>query len=384
MLVGWLRDNGYGGLCAGEPRGHANKSDAIIVSTSIAIRLGLVAFAFLRLDWPLWVAVGAVAAAVTLIVVLRRTLNMPTRYGTYALLALWFAAGVWLLLAGDMATLLLTHGVAFLVVVAVRMSVSAVRTSFHVPLFVPVALVVVLLPLLTEDPWRLGAVAGNRLAWLAGVSILPLAGLLIVRIARMQVPPVLRNAKEKIDEDVERARELAGRLGGSRPGKDGRAAGGEVETLLMECYTSASEEEVDRAISAAGRPFRLRAIGRLISLIAGVLIAVWVLVYIIAWAAIPESLAAEWSQREVSTVTLDLLNFLGVDVILPVSPHLSVAAILAIVACVGFLGFVLTDDFYSTPLWDTLVHDPAKTYLLAAVSYIRLSDRASRGKPAES
>ncbi|MEV4224757.1 hypothetical protein [Nonomuraea sp. NPDC049725] len=374
MLVQWLRANGYRKLCKGEVRNYEKKSKAISVNIVLSILLGLTIFTFYRLDWSLWASAGVILGAFGVIVILHITLKVPAKLGTYAILYLWLALGGWQLWIGDSKGLLLSHALPFLVIIGTGISFRSLRLSFHVPLFVPVALIVVLLPLLTEDPWRLAATAGARLAWLAGVSILPLAVLLVIRLARLQVVPVFQFAAEKIDNNANRVEELFRQLKKYQSDTHGKSQPEELKARLSECYASLSSEDAGRAVMAADRAFRWRAVRRFVSLIVGVLLAVWALIYILAWAAVPEPLAAEWSKEAVSMATLDLLGF---QLALPVGPYVLVATMLATVACVGFLGFALTDDQYSTALWDALVNGPAEAYLLAAVAYIRLSGATS-------
>jgi VIT1/CCC1 family predicted Fe2+/Mn2+ transporter len=376
MLVQWLRANGYRKLCKREERNYEKKSEAISVNIVSSVLLGLVIFAFYRLNWSLWASVGAVTAALMVTVILHMTLKMPAKLGTYTFLYLWIGIGVWLLWGGDTRTLFLSHALPFMIVVGGRISFRALLLSFRVPLFVPVALIIVLLPLLTEDPWRLATAAGSQLAWLAGVSIIPLAVLLVVKLVRIQILPVFQLAAEKIDNDANRSEEAFKLIKEYESNKNGKLDSEAVKSRLDNCYTSISPENANRAVEAASRAFRWQAVRRLMSLIAGVLLAVWVLIYILAWAAVPRSLAADWAQGVVSIASLDVV---GIQIALPAGPYILVATMLAIVACVGFLGFALTDDQHSAALWDALVNAPAQAYLLIAIPYVDLSTD-SRGR----
>ena len=98
---------------------------------------------------------------------------------------------------------------------------------------------------------------------------------------------------------------------------------------------------------------------------------------VLAWAAVPVSLAAKWAGRAVPTTQV-VLPWL--EITLPLGPYLTLAALLAIVGTVGFLAFAVTEDRYSTALSDALLSRPAERCLLLALPYVALNEPRRRSE----
>ncbi|GAA0734652.1 hypothetical protein GCM10010199_54010 [Dactylosporangium roseum] len=118
------------------------------------------------------------------------------------------------------------------------------------------------------------------------------------------------------------------------------------------------------------RRFKWLAVRRFLSLLFGISVALWILIYLIAWAAVPRGLAEEWAKQSVSLGKVDIFGWI---VAVPLGPYVAVASLLSTVACVGFLGFALTEDQYSDALWDAVVTNPAKRYLIWALPYVAIT-----------
>lgn len=132
--------------------------------------------------------------------------------------------------------------------------------------------------------------------------------------------------------------------------------------------------------------FKRKAVRRLVTTLIGVTVSSYMLIYVIAWAAMPVSLAEQWSGHEVTYATLDVWP----NISLPLVPYIEVSTLFTIVAVVGFLAFSLTEEQYSTALAGAIIDQLAERLLLMALPYYRIarasemedmSDRESREGP---
>lgn len=316
------------------------------------------------------VAGGLIVFGVVLAGVLGNMIFGLPYMATYLTLLLsWLGVGLFELLTGGLGALWPTHVLPFAVTVGAQLAVRAVRLSTHVPLFVPLALIIVLLPLLTEDPWRLASSSGARLVWLAVIALVPLGVLFAVRLARLSVKDVMADAAERVSQSAANEREVFKTLKGVHNDRDGLLVEEEVDRYLEIAHANAwTEAELTQTAESVDRAFRWRAIKRFGALAIGVTLAVWGLIYSLAWAVVPTSLARDWATQDIEAVSL---TFAGLHLVFPVGPYVAVASLFAIVDCVGFLGFALTEDQYSEALWNAVVKRPADMCLLLALPYIR-------------
>ncbi|MER6753593.1 hypothetical protein ABT235_05355 [Micromonospora echinofusca] len=284
-------------------------------------------------------------------------------------LGLWGASFVQLIIVDGFDAVLPTHVLPLVIVPTLRGVGSAATVATQLPLFIPVSLIIVLLPLLTEDPWRLAAAARDRLGWFAALALLPPMMLLAWRAMRTQSESVLHTAADRLvelsDRDAVAFREIKKMHHSRDQALEEASMRREIRAALA---TDQPEETAARILEAARTSTRLRAARRLGSLALGVTVIIWVLIYSLAWASMPTSLAADWSKVE---VTFETLNIFWVDITVPVAPYVWVSTLLAIVACTGFFGFALTEDQHSDALWETVVQKPADKYLLMALPYLK-------------
>lgn len=368
LLARALRADGYRKLCKEDPSDYSLGGRRISVNLLLSIMLGLIVYAVIDLRWSLLASVVAILSSLVAFAVLIGYLRFPSRLTYLTYVALWFAAAFAQLVAGDLRGLAVTHALPFGIVLGVRWAISALQLTVHVPFFIPLALIIVLLPLLTEDPWRLSSVAGPRVGLLAAVSALPLAALYVIRLARLSTISVLASAAEVLSKDAEapgRAFKVLDKLR-DKNGEEGIDEDAATAQFGRSYRGPDARTAVTIAASAAKVAFRWRAMRRFLSLLVGIGIAVWFLIYGLAWAAVPTRLAADWSGRRVPFEQYDIL---GWNLSVPLGPYVLVASLLATVACVGFLGFALTEDQYSEALWRAVVAKPAEDYLLLAMPY---------------
>jgi hypothetical protein len=371
-----LRAQGYWKLCKAQGSDYSVVSNKLSRFLVIAILVGSAVSVNRIFDLSLWHSIEIVLGAIVAWVVVVLITGAPAGIFAYISLFLWLiGAGGYLAITHEFSVLVFTHLLPFGVVLAAQWTGGAMKLAGHVPFFVQLALIIVLLPLLSEDPWRLAAEAGGRrIAMLAALSIIPLCYVLVLRIVKTDTETTFAQAAARIEAEPTRYSADATqfllkkmREAGEVELADDRVQG-EIETAYGRMSTYIGE-----VITLGRRAFRLRAIRRLLAMVIGISLAVWLLIYILAWAAMPPSLAEQWSKRDVGYWTPPPLGF---DLHFPLGPYLLVAALLATVACVGFLGFALTEDQYSEALWGAVIHRTATDCVKLAIPYLHLSDVA--------
>lgn len=202
LLVRVLRASGFRKICKDEPIDTRVWANKMSVGLLAVVLNGLVLYGIAEFDWSLFRSVLFVAGALFVCMILT-ALKFLSHMITYlSLFGLWLIAGFADLIRGDIVGSFLTLAVPFILVIAGRWTIRAVTLAINVPLFIPVALILILLPLLTEDPWRLAAAANVRLAWLACVLILPMAAVLIWRLGKTDVAPILKSALQKTEGGI--------------------------------------------------------------------------------------------------------------------------------------------------------------------------------------
>jgi hypothetical protein len=295
--------------------------------------------------------------------------------GGYLLVLLAVVGGAWLLLWGETSTALLVYGLPTLIITFGRWAIGALSAAARLPLFIPVALIIVLAPLLTEDPWKLATAAGSQLIWLALLAILPLTVVLVVRLTRTDVRSEITLAIEQNTESPTSAEQIAAEMVSNLTIQGEKAAVNEPElaATISESYRgSVSKERIETLIEGARRRFRLQLLRRLMRLLVGTAAATYCLVYLLAWAAMPIALAKEWSAQDVPT---QVASFLGVTLLIPLGPYLQVSALLAILATAGFLAFASTEDRHEDAVRATLVSSHVNELVLLALPYLHIKSR---------
>ncbi|TDD63549.1 hypothetical protein [Actinomadura rubrisoli] len=371
LLTRTLRVRGFRKLCKSEESDYHIGATNLSVNLLFSILLGLAIFATQELALHFWEAAILVTGSLFLVVIAALIIKASQIFGYILFLATWIGAGAYELWQGQTGVFW-SHIFPFTLVLAVRWSWSALKVAWRVPLFIPLALILVLLPLLTEDPWRLASDAHSRIPWVAGVSIGPLAFLFIARLIRINPDEVINAASSRILSREKTAETALALIKENKADDDGELDDDDALFRLRLAFPSSVDtQRLEKTAQAARRALQLRAIRVFLVLTFGIFIALWVLIYVLAWAALPISLAMEWSKHAVPVETFDLV---GVNVSLPLGPYLLVATLFACVACVGFLSFVLTEEHYYEPLWANVVEQPAEEYVLLALAYIDLAD----------
>ena len=182
-LVQALRKEKNARLCRDEPSDTSHLanllSQGIIWSMVASVPLWLMVDMGLRL-WP---SLGIAAAFLALLVLFA---GVTKRFGTAAsmIFVAWATTGIASYSGGGFDQLALTHFLPFgLSAVGVWMW-RALGLASGIPFLLPIALIVVFLPLLTQDLWVVGDDIGWQLLAVAIVALGPLLVVLGVRIAR--------------------------------------------------------------------------------------------------------------------------------------------------------------------------------------------------------
>jgi hypothetical protein len=295
-------------------------------------------------------------------------------YLTYV--AAWAILIIVLLRRENPIAALFTFGTPFIITPAVRWLPGALAFTRHIPFFIPLALLLVLLPLLTEDPWRLAAAAGNRIAILAAIAATPLVLLIVVRIVRLDLGEVLESA---VDGAVEQALDLRATVREIDKSRDtSRELPLDPEatsSILSAAYTDGKAgDRMGEITVMMYRRYRWIALRHFLRLLVAVAVSIFIFIYSLAWAAMPPSLAAEWSKMEIRFQEVDIF---GGVIELPLGPYLVVSILLAAIACVGFLGFATTEDRYSEALWNAVAIRPARELFILGIPYLALREQES-------
>lgn len=313
--------------------------------------------------------------------------TLPRAAGPFAALLI----AVWMGAAGALAAtvpdaLLWTHGIPIVGALGLAVALRTLRlreardvalalagTGRSVPYLVPVVLVAVLLPALTEDIWQLSASAGPLRV--LGALVLSV-GVLLVLVAR-QLRRELRPAL------ITRCRTLAGETATPEQSRAAIEASVDDETAkiiheipaetLVDAWPLSSEEYAPYLAEAEGDALRRPLVARLIVTVAvvGLLLAGYI--YALLGVTVPGSVAAAWTGSAIEPFKVSLV---GITVGLPGGTYVAVAFLLGIFATAIFLAFALTEERISAAVTEALLREPIDRFLLLAVPFISSTEWA--------
>lgn len=206
-LVQALRKEHYGRLCKQEPADQSHFANLLSQGMTWSMVLSLLVWLFVRVELTIWQAAGVVVGLLLLLVLFAA---LTKRFGTALLVivALWVAAGVQSFLLAGLSGFLATSFLPFAAVAVGVWTWRALALASGIPFLLPVALVVVFLPLLTQDLWILGDEIGAHLASLALVALAPSLLFLALRYLRIDVHLQLASALEGLRESPDLSDEL--------------------------------------------------------------------------------------------------------------------------------------------------------------------------------
>lgn len=352
------------------------------VSLLTVALLSLTVFSVNELGWTIQSTAGGVLGSLVLgsILVASGAIKALTWYVLYLLL--WALAAIVTVVRGDERMLLLAFALPIAIVLGARWSFGALQAAARLPLFIPVAFIVVLAPLLTEDPWLLASQARAQLLWLAVISLAPLTALLLIRLVRVPVAAEVRRASDRVAATGSAAKEAARRIlemavRNEQPELD-------EDSLAVTLSPSYDDQFCERNMLAlentVSRRSYIRVARRLVALLFGIATVTFCLIYLLAWSAVPRSLAERWSTRAVPQLNVELL---GLNFALPGGPYLLVATLLSIIATAGFLAFASSEDRYESALVHSIVLEPVEQLVLLGLPYLYLSSRDGVVQPSK-
>jgi hypothetical protein len=329
------------------------------MATMFFVFISLVFYASIKFSLGLPAALATIIGTLFFgaLFIAMKIISSPTF--AYLLLFLWIISIAGLIIQRDGAAILAIYGSAFAIVSGTVLSYRALQAAAHIPLFIPVAFIIVLAPLLTGDPWKLASEAGTQLVALALLAITPLMILLIVRLARVSITAVINRASADIEDAAPTTAKEASKIASKMTVQ---AEKPELDEAQLASYLAPAYDETFRndhagaIIVAADKKFKAKLIIRLFKLVMGIGTATYALIYFLAWAAMPRSLATLWSGHSVPVQRIALF---GMSVTFPLGPYLQVSALLAILSIAGFLAFASTEDRYSDAIYNSIVHRPA-------------------------
>jgi hypothetical protein len=284
----------------------------------------------------------------------------------------WVSTLTWQLIDGGLQSVGITHGVVLgllALLVFFRLDLRALSRS--APLLAPLTLLVLLVPILTEDVWRnASSVSSGQLVGLSLFLVVPTLLLLQRRLEASVRESYSGAIAEMTEERAAGLTEDAVRKASSRD--DARWLSATLPELK-----GAYGENRDRAAQvpeALASHFRRTLARRLLPtvVVTGALAAAYL--YGVACLAVARPVAQTWSGVPAETIRSDLI----VTIDLPVGPYLSIAVFLGVVATAIFMTLVLTDDRYSLALSEALLRNPVEVSLALGVPYLALKESADR------
>lgn len=386
LLANTLRKRGYASIVSPEdgtgPEPPKKRLPGILAATmlwSFGISLGAV----VGLPWYLW-PLGIVPVLIVIVQV--NNLSGESVVIGSLLLVSWVVLGVVEAIQGAFAALAITYlfplglGMAYGLTTRVLRLRDAQDVALALggvirsaPLVAPVVLIVLFLPALSADVWRVaGDLSAGSLLIVGALS----AGLLFV-VVRLQlgsqVETMLSQRAEHLSDASERA-EMTRQQVLTGNGHDGEALmEGMTDPMVDSSWPVAGEEYAPYLRAAAGETLQAPLTGRLALTIGAVGILFSVYVYLLCSAVVPAGIAREWSTVDVPSTSVALL---GISIHFHGGPYLSLAALLGLAATATFLSFALVEERFAKALTDALLRDPTDRFLVLALPYMSLWEGA--------
>ena len=345
----------------------------------VYILVSLVYIATSELNWAFYTAVFSVVFTLLLGTVALHVKACTAQSFYLLFVAAWIVAFAWLAIAGSGRALVVIYLLPVVAVLAVKWGISALSLAATIPLFIPVAFIIVLAPLLTEDPWRLSSeMSASRIAFLFCISVVPLAVFALIRVAKHPTHDALVSAFAAVRADREAHVTAAGIAFKVKSAQE-QVAKEDLELKFKNAFRIELDGKcVAHFSSTLDKKLKRRSLRRLFVLVAGISISTFALIYTLAVVSMPVNLAQDWSKREVEYLRFDLIWY---QVSLPVGPYVSVSLLFATLATVGFLAFASTDDKYSDAIIRSVSLLPAERLAYMASVHHHLVGHEGCSKP---
>lgn len=301
--------------------------------------------------------------------------------------ALWGALGIFIWVTDGFDAWVASYGVALACSVALllvlqlrrmRLGIDPRALARSIPLLFPLVLLLLFIPLVTADLWRVASAAdATRLIVLALIVLLPLAIVLVGRLIG-SLPTVVDETATSLAADPDAVRDipvLLDRLVGDYAGSWVLNYG--LADLRPALRPAAASGYVPFLAVMVRRPL-IRALAiRTALMLLGLGICVFGYLYLMGAILVTPEVAEQWSHAHVPSFSLEAF---GLAVHPPGGPYLAITTLLSIIAVGAFLAFVIVEATYATAMAGALLHKPVREYLLLALPYTRLRERVILGE----
>ena len=253
----------------------------------------------------------------------------------------------------------------------VAMALGGVARS--APLVAPVVLIVLFLPALSSDVWRVAGeldVGSLLLAGLLSVGLL----FVVVRLQLgSQVTPMIAQRAEHLSDQRTRLQLTRRQVALASNESDTEVLDELDDETLDAAWPAAGEEYAPYLQTAVGSTLQAPLTGRLAVTISAVGLLLSAYIYLLCSAVIRIDRAEAWSGVDTPAATVDIL---GLSCSFPGGPYLYLAALLGLAATATFLSFALVEERFAQALTDALLRDPTDRFLALALPYVKLSEDA--------
>ena len=373
-----LHGSGFASLLTSASTDLANAGRKFSLSVTLATLFGLFLCQTTYMRWSVLVALLVTIGLVAVLLFIRIVTGSPSFFVLVALILGW----VLLVIASasrEPTSLLWTVVAPIFLSVVVRWAARVGRLAVQLPLFVPAAIVLVLVPMLTQDPWIFVAhVNPGRIVLLAAVAVTPLVVLVARRVRRTSLEEFLSSVVVEIsaDQDLAESRGTA-QLRSRCLTSEHWPERSRTDPFLSRGYsTSMLNRFSTHFMNHGAGSLRLHGVLRLLGLLASTTAITFVINYSITAVAVSPDLIAEWSELRVSySPAPNLLP--GVPLLVPTWPYTGVAALFAVIAAAGLLSLALTDDRYEAAFINVLLREEAKNVMTVGAGYLAMRVKQS-------
>lgn len=378
-LASALRAGGYEEIAAGEVPTTQRSSEGLSTATGLVIFVGLWLGVLDLLNGPWWS--WPLIAAVVLAIFLVASSQSAALAAMFVLLGwpltLWLqieTGGQWLL------THVLPAGALVVIAIGTRqvdirsardIAVAVAAIPKAAPLVAPLALVVLLLPSLSEDVWRIAdALDTSRLGILTVLTV-GLLFLLVQRQLRAELSQVLVVRSMALVAASTRAELTREVLRSRLPDETFELASSEADAFISDAWPRNAAQYADLIAASSYRKLARPLLARLAVCVLFVAAAVSIYLYALAVVIVDPTIVAGWTGDSVPERTVSAL---GTTIELPGGPYLAMTALLACLAVATFLAFVLIEERFSVALGDALLRLPADQLLALALPFLHLTE----------
>ncbi|MEJ7784842.1 MAG: hypothetical protein WKF96_08565 [Solirubrobacteraceae bacterium] len=378
-LASALRAGGYEDVAAGEVPTSQPSSDGLGLAVFLVAIWGPALAVPDLAGWGAWTLLPFFVL-VTVVVALALRSGASTA-GSLLLLAWFGTLAAQLFDGGNWA---FTHavpagGLVLLRVVQRQIDVRSVRDIAvavaaiprAAPLVAPLVLVVLVLPSLSEDVWKVAdGLTVTRLAVLSALTI-GLLFLLVVRELRRELPRVLSGRASALVAQPKRADETRAALRNRLRPATVAVIDAEADDFVDGAWPTDGAQYGPFLAATAGRRLTAPLSARLAVFVGFLAVSIAIYLYAIVATVIRPGVVTEWTEKHVPTHEVSVL-FLQLT--LPAGPYLAVTGLLTCLAVATFLAFSLIEERFAVALGDALLRVPTDALLALALPFLELTE----------